>query len=132
VSGGASHSLKLGRLETGLYRYKVYPTAADGQTRIDKIEKSGQFVVEATDIEFENLTANHQLLNQISEQTGGYLANKHQLKQLADSIIASDHFKPRQYSTEEVSDWIEIKWLLFLLVALATAEWFIRKWNGTV
>jgi len=132
VSGGTSHSLKLGRLEPGLYRYKVYPTAADGQTRIDKIEKSGQFVVEATDIEFENLTANHQLLNQISEQTGGFLANKHQLKQLADSIIASDQFKPRQYSTEEVSDWIEIKWLLFLLVALATAEWFIRKWNGTV
>ncbi len=54
-----------------------------------------------------------------------------QLKDLSSAIIAKEEIVPLIYSTEQMTDLIESKWLLFLFIGLLAIEWFIRKYKGS-
>lgn len=121
------YALNLGYLKPGIFEYEIYTSIQD-----KKITKSGRFMVLPSLLEYKKTTANHQLLRSISENTQAHFFEKDQWIQLVDSIKNHPKFLSKSFSTEELSDLIDLKWILLLFVFLLSTEWFIRKYSGTI
>jgi len=93
-------------------------------------QRSGEFSVSEVVIEQTNTTANHQMLYKLAENTGGKMFYPNQLQDLEQMIKAKKEIAPVSYSTQKLSDWINLKGIFFLILALLAAEWFIRKYKG--
>ena len=117
----------MGSLDKGNYSYEVSAEIND-----EKILKSGNFVVQASLLEYRQLTANHKLLKLISENTNAIYFEKSDWLQIVDSIKQSPNFKTKSYSSKELNDLINLKWILILIVFVLSTEWFIRKYSGTI
>jgi hypothetical protein len=122
-----AYTLDMGLLAPGNYSYEA-SIVVGNKTQIVK----GQFAVIPLQVEFLQTTANHQLLSEISQQTGGALFYPNQLDALEKAIHSNDTIKPIIYKQETVKSWINLKWICLLIVGLLTIEWFVRKWNGSI
>ena len=49
---------------------------------------------------------------------------------LGEAIALRDDVKPISYTEKQLDDLLNLKWIFFLLLALFSVEWFIRKRNG--
>ena len=112
-------------LAEGLYRYKA-TTSINGRTETAE----GQFVVRDLQLEALNLTADFGLLRQLSTQTGGQFTKANQLEKLK-TYLTNNKAPSRLESSETLAELIQEKWLFFLLLLLLTAEWGIRKYQGS-
>ena len=121
------YSANLGSLRTGKYSYKI-----SSKMNHKDIVKEGTFVVIPSVLEYQQLKANHQLLKQISEHTNAHFFELDQWFTLVDSIKNNPKFKSKVFSSKSLSDLINYKWILILLVLLLSVEWFIRKYSGTI
>jgi len=117
----------LGMLKPGKYSYTI-----STKLKQKEISKSGFFVVVPSMLEHKQLTANHQLLKAISENTNGIYFDNDNWINIATTLKDNPHFKTKVYSTKSLSDLIHLKWILFLIVVLLSIEWFIRKYSGTI
>lgn len=122
-----AYTLDLGLLAPGNYNYEA-TTSVGTKTQVVK----GQFAVVPLQVEFLQTTANHQLLSEIALETGGSLFYPNQLDALEKAVRSNDIIKPVIYKQETVKSWINLKWICFLILGLLTAEWFVRKWNGSI
>ncbi|UYZ60974.1 VWA domain-containing protein [Hymenobacter latericus] len=118
--------LNLGTLPGGLYRYTARATVA-GQAQEDR----GEILVQEQQLEAAASRADHNMLYQLAQRSGGRLYYPAQLQQLEQQLLQAK-FKPVLYTQEELKDIIDEKWLFFLLLALATAEWTIRRYSGSI
>ncbi|HET9503468.1 MAG TPA: VWA domain-containing protein [Hymenobacter sp.] len=118
--------LHLGPLAAGLYRYQARATLG-GQAQ----QAAGEILVQNQPLEAQESRADHRLLAQLSRRSGGQLYYPAQLDELAQDIAARN-FKPVISSEEDLKDLINLKWLFFALLALLTAEWATRKYQGGV
>jgi hypothetical protein len=118
--------LHLGPLAAGLYRYQARATLG-GQAQ----QAAGEILVQNQPLEAQESRADHRLLAQLSRRSGGQLYYPAQLGKLAQDIAARN-FKPVISSEEDLKDLINLKWLFFVLLALLTAEWATRKYQGGV
>jgi hypothetical protein len=94
--------------------------------------KSGIVIIKEIVSEKINTVANHQLLYQISKQSGGKLFYKNQLEQLQKDILSSDSIKSITYSHKQLTDLVNLKWIFGFIILLLSIEWFLRKHNGKV
>jgi hypothetical protein len=122
-----AYTLTIGLLPVGNYTYQA--TTAIG-ANVQKL--SGAFVVTPLQVEFLQTTANHQLLNELATETQGALFFPTQLPELEKSIRANETIKPVIYKQDAIKSWINLKWIFFLVLMMLSAEWFIRKWNGSI
>jgi len=120
-----SYNLNAGRLTAGLYKYSA-STTFDNQ----KFLKSGEFKVVPLNVEQLDLSANHNILNQLSTQTGGKMFSINELKLLEDELKKNDNIKRISHSNIDLVSLIELKWLFFIIVLLLSIEWFVRKYFG--
>ncbi len=118
--------LHLGTLAAGLYRYQARATLS-GQAQ----QAAGEILVQNQPLEAQESRADHRLLAQLSRRSGGQLYYPAQLDKLAQDIAARN-FRPVISSEEDLKDLINLKWLFFALLALLTAEWATRKYQGGV
>lgn len=116
---------RVSNLPEGVYQYEA-STNINGQA----YNSAGEFTVERLQIENLNLTANHQLLRQLSEETGGQFFTPSQMNQLAEAITQQET-KSRIYTSEAYLPIINLKWIFFLLLILVSLEWGIRKYMGS-
>ncbi len=116
---------RVSNLPEGVYQYQA-ATNINGE----EYTSAGEFTVERLQIENLNLTANHQLLRQLSEETGGEFFTASDLDQLAD-VTTQQEAKSRIYTSEAYLPIINLKWIFFLLLTLITLEWGIRKYMGS-
>jgi len=121
----SAYYLDLEGLSEGIYNYKAYAELG-GQ----KLEEKGEFRIQEIKVESTNLKADHNLLFQLSEKSGGALLYDLDAEVFADSFLARKDVASISYTTEEVKDIINLKWIFFLLVGLISLEWFIRKYQG--
>ena len=111
-------------LNEGVYKYNA-STTING-----KLEKSsGEFIIRKTSLEALTIKADFNLLKNISNKSNGafYTMNN------VDSLIATikeRNFKTIIRSKESLNEIINLPWILFLLLALVSGEWLIRKLNG--
>jgi hypothetical protein len=71
------------------------------------------------------------LLNNIAVQHHGKMVNPDQLDELDKLISARDDLKTIAYAQKRYTDIVSIFPVLLLLIGLLSAEWFIRKRNGS-
>ncbi len=111
-------------LPQGVYAYEAVSETKGGVERA-----TGQFTVRSMQLEALSTTADHNLLRQLAEKTNGKFFTVNQIDKMVEAII--NNIKPNLiHSTEELSEFINLKWLFFLLLALATFEWAMRKYQG--
>ena len=120
-----SYTLNLGPLAAGEYTYSA-------STRLGSIayKAEGKLLVNANQLEFQEVRANHQLLYQLARQSGGDLFYPHQLEEMERAIGKNETVKTVSYEKATVNDLINIKWFLGLICGLIFCEWFLRKRGG--
>ncbi|UKN01627.1 VWA domain-containing protein [Paracrocinitomix mangrovi] len=125
VRVGKHYQLDLGKLPQGIYEWKA-STSFQGAN----YEKKGTFLVREVKIESLNNQADHRLLMNLAENSGGAFYIPSQLDELSSDIQNRDELVTVVYQERSFDDLIDYKWLLLLIVALLSAEWFLRKYNG--
>lgn len=119
------YQLKLYNLNTANYTFEAR-TQLGGQLLTDK----GYFSVVANEQELMNLTADHSLLRQLSSQTGGDFSMAQDWSLIADKLLNDKDLSSVIKEDKEWTELIDLRILFWLLLALLTIEWFIRKFIG--
>lgn len=112
-------------LPEGVYRYRASTTLRAGLEQV-----SGQFVVQNTDLEVQNTTADFGLLREIARQSGGQFVQPTTLENLVQEMT-TNRPPDRLDSSEQMAELIQLKWLFFLLLLMAALEWGMRKYSGS-
>lgn len=120
-----SYFLNAGMLPVGSYEYVATVKLGD-KTFTEK----GQFQVNALLLEANNTVANHQLLQNLSEKLNGKMLYPNQLNQLAEMINKDNNIASIIYEETDLKELINLRWIFFVLLALLSLEWFLRKRNG--
>lgn len=121
-----SYYLDAGRLPADEYRY-IAKTTSLGK----ELKETGILTVLPIQVESLNLRADNQLLTRLSKQHNGETFYLDDADRLVDVLRKRDDIKAISYAQTRLTDLINNKWVFFLLLALLSAEWFIRKRNGS-
>ena len=87
--------------------------------------------MEAIQLEKLNTLAQHGGLRNIAYETGGKFFKKYALDSLSVELKKLPHLVSASYSEQNREEWIDLEWILFLLIAIFGSEWFIRKSLGS-
>ncbi|RZL47568.1 MAG: hypothetical protein EOP00_11575 [Pedobacter sp.] len=124
---GAAYRLEVGNLPQGNYTYTATTNLGD-----KNYTSSGAFYVNALIAEYQQTTANHQLLYTMAQQTNGKMFMPQNLLSIADELEKSGQVKTISYEDRKYEELISLKWLFVFIVSLLTLEWFLRKRNGEI
>jgi hypothetical protein len=124
---GNAYQLDAGALPQGNYTYVASTNLGD-----KKYTASGAFYVNAIIAEYQQTTANHQLLNTMAQQTQGKMYMPAQLLNIVDDLEKSGQVKTISYEDRRYEELINLKWIFALILVLLTVEWFFRKRNGEI
>jgi len=119
------YQLDAGTMPAGNYSY-----LANAEMGGKKFSAIGSFYVNALIAEYQQTTANHQLLNTIATQSNGKLFMPANLLKIADEILKNENIKTISYEDRKYDELINMKWLFGLVLILLGTEWFLRKRNG--
>ena len=122
---GNSYQVEIENLSSGDYNYSI-------EVLDQKIKKHGRFKITDYQIEEQFTNANVNKLRQLALKSGGKLYYKDEIDVLVKDLLANNDFYTVQKSSIKQQNLIDFKWVLFLLLALFTAEWFIRKYYGKI
>ncbi len=122
---GSGYALNCGRLQPGEYTF----TARVRSTKYP-YSQSGKLTVDRYNPELANMKADHNLLRQLSLQTGGLMVHRDSLDQIAQFLDENNRLQSKYHYEENYIDLLEWKWLLLILLALMSLEWIIRKREG--
>lgn len=112
-------------LEEGIFNYSAKVVLEGSSNQV-----SGQFVVEKVNLEAADLTADHKMLSDIATRTGGYFTRV----EAQDSLInylANLQVPAIIHTREKESSFLNFSGILIALIALASIEWFLRKFYGS-
>lgn len=125
VTSSTNNTFTIRNLPTGVYRYTATANVND-----ELLTSAGEFVVTQTNLEATNLTADHHLLRQLSASSGGIFYAVSEIDRIGSDLIVN---KPpdRIYTSEQFLPLINLQWAFFLLLLLISAEWFMRKYQGS-
>ncbi|NNC82651.1 MAG: hypothetical protein HKN79_03670 [Flavobacteriales bacterium] len=121
----AGYYLDAGRLPNGTYNYTAL-VSLEGET----YRSSGSLTVEAIQVEAVRTQADHRLLYRMAQSTGAEMFYPNELDALEEALLNKEGIVPVIYTTEQMTDLIESRWLFFLLVLFLAIEWFVRKYKG--
>lgn len=121
----SAYSLNAGRLPEGNYKFEA-STVFSGE----ELKSGGAFSVKSIQLEVFETTANHQLLNLMSNKTGGRVIGVNQISEIPALIDAEGFAKPVLYDSVKTRSLIHLKWIFALLLGLLTLEWFLRRYFG--
>jgi len=122
----SSYKLNVGRLEAGEYSFRIF-TEFDKKT----YSKTGRFVVEDVNTEQLNLEANHRILFQLSSLSGGELFAPKDMQEIKNRLGNRNDLVNVEYIYLKYNDLIDLSWVLFFIIVLMGAEWFLRKYYGS-
>lgn len=115
---------EISALPAGVYQYKASATIL-GKNELS----TGEFIIKDQQIELIHTTADFDILRQLSKNTGGKFVQPNQLASLEQTIL--NHKVPEKIeATEDLKEMINMRWIFFLVLALFTAEWVMRKYFG--
>jgi hypothetical protein len=119
-----SSRFELSNLPIGLYSF-----TAEAVILGKKEVTTGQFLVSQSDLELENLVADHNILRTLSNENNGDFVNYKNIIELRKSL-ENKGLVNKVVSNEELLDFINLRWILALLIALVSIEWAFRKYFG--
>ena len=71
-------------------------------------------------------------MKQIAAKTDGKSFLPNEIPALLNDLLENAAIKPTVYNDTVSTPLMGWKWLFFIILALLTAEWFLRKFWGTV
>jgi hypothetical protein len=116
---------QIGGLADGVYKYK---SSTELNKKLEEVQ--GQFLVSVQQTELQNLTADFNLLRKISTSTGGQFYKVEELDKLNQDLGIKEA-TATIHSEERYDALLNLKWVFFLLLTLASVEWFLRKFFGS-
>ena len=117
-------------LDSGILPSGEYSFTSTTKLGEKKYSAQGQFFVVQQQAEFRQTTANHQLLYNLSNLNNGEVVYPSDLDKLIDKIRANELIKTVSYEDKRFEELINLKLIFFLILALLSVEWFLRKRNG--
>lgn len=135
---GKSYSFQFSRsansyvLDAGNLPPAEYSFIGTTQLGGNKYRAEGRVIVTKELSELRQTTANHQILNNIANQSGGELLYPAEIYTIYDRLKKNELVKDISYENRRYEDMINLKWLFFVILALLTIEWFSRKRNGEI
>ncbi len=122
---GDKYRLNAGGLPPGDYRFTA--TVAFN----NKTEKAeGAFSIAALDFEKAQSRADHGLLRQMAAATGGAVISLEEMAGLAEKLKTGEKLSAISYYEQRISDLINLRWILALILSLLAFEWFVRRYSG--
>ncbi len=119
------YRLDAGYLKPGDYTYSA-STSFDG----NQYRATGAFIIKPLQLETLNTTARHDLLQQLSQKSGGTFAIGKDYKKLVEQIKNNANFQSVSYFKSSFLDFIELQWFFWVFLAFISTEWVIRKLKG--
>jgi hypothetical protein len=113
----------LSNLSSGEYNFTATVTK-------ENLSKSGSFSILDFDAEKQFSSSNYQKLQRLANNTKGRLYFPEQMDSLIKDLEGDLNFIPIQKSKQIVVPLIDFKFLLGVIIAALSLEWFIRKYNG--
>jgi hypothetical protein len=123
---GSVYQLNAGKLPVGQYRYEA-TTTGDGAV----LNERGEFSVNAIQLEYVNTIADHNLLAQFARENNGAMVYPANMNELTERIQTMKEVVSVAYENKELNELINVKWIAFLIIALLSGEWLLRKRAGT-
>lgn len=124
---GQSYQLDAGLLAPGDYSYNAITQLGKQQ-----LKAQGQLSVSPLELETRQSTANHQLLANMSRQSGGAMVLPADISKLAAMIRKNENIKTVVNEDRQYKELIDMKWVFIIILALITTEWFLRKREGEI
>ena len=121
----ASYQVEVENLTAGAYSYKV---SVAGQS----ISSYGKFKISDFKIEEQFTNANFQKLTKLADKTGGKLYFPDKIDTVLEDLMNNTSFFTTQKSTIKEQNLIDWKWILYFIIGVLSAEWFIRKYYGKI
>lgn len=120
-----AYHLNVGIFPEGDYKYQAI-VKLKNKTLI----QNGIFTVMIMDAEFTHTIANHQLLYNLAKKNGGEMIYPSEIDKLSELLQKRDDIKVVKYTQKRFNDLVNLYWIFFIIIALLSAEWFLRKRNG--
>jgi hypothetical protein len=120
-----AYHVSVGNFPPGDYTYEAQ-VKQNTQLYLQK----GEFTVKPLLAEFISTTADHAVLYNLSKKTGGQLFYPKQINELQKKLLENESIKTLVHEQKQVTDFINLKILFFILLAFLSIEWFVRKYNG--
>ena len=120
-----AYNLNAGRLQPDSYDY-LAKVNVDGQV----FKENGEFIITPLNIETLRLIADHNLLFKLAKNTGGEMFYPHQINDIVKIIDEREDISSITYSQKRFTELIDVYWIIFIILAFLTAEWFFRRRGG--
>lgn len=120
------YEINAGSFPPGDYDFNA-TTATGGK----KLVKKGKFTIKNKDLEYYDMIADHSVLSKLSTRTNGEMFFPENYDQLIKKLLDAD-IKQVVYSSDHTRHLLDYKLLFFLLLALLTFEWLVRKLKGSI
>lgn len=120
-----NYFLNAGHLPKGDYSFDAEVTVGN-----ETFTETGSFTVTAVNIENTLNKANHRVLYQLANLSGGKFYLPGQTTQMISEIKNSQNLKPSVYFQEMINELLNLRWLFAVVLLLLTVEWFLRKYWG--
>lgn len=123
LKGNNSFSANLDGLAAGKYNFTVKELNSN-------TSYGSRFEILDFDIEKQFVNPNVQKLKQLALQTNGKAFFQDQADDLIQQLLENKEYKSIEKNVSTKTPLIDWVWLLILIAALLTTEWFVRKYNG--
>tara|TARA_R110002049_G_scaffold183679_6_gene351660 strand:- start:3749 stop:5776 length:2028 start_codon:yes stop_codon:yes gene_type:complete len=120
-----AYQVAIQNLSSGEYSFKV---SVLGQN----VSKYGSFKITDYKVEEQFTHANADKLSKLALKTGGKLFYKNDSEKIIKELLENKSYFTTQKPTTKEQNLIDWKWILFFVISLFTAEWFIRKYYGKI
>jgi hypothetical protein len=125
IENNDAYRLSIRDLDTGNFSFRV-----EGILGEEKIQTSGQFVVEAFQLENQRNEANTEGMSDLSLRTGGLMVFPNEISKIESDLeeLGSDRILRERL---KMRPFIDIWWFILLLVLIFATEWFLRRRMGS-
>ena len=118
-----SFKVNLDGLSAGNYSFTIIEKQS-------KNKFSGSFEILDFDLEKQFVNPDKSRLSQLATNTNGVVFYPDQMDKLIKSLLENEQYIPIQKKTITKTPLIDWKWILLILIACLSIEWFVRKYNG--
>jgi hypothetical protein len=119
------------QLNAGLLPVDNYTFEARVRVGDNIFTDEGAFTISPLNIESVNTIADHNLMFQLAQKTGGEMIYPSEITQLPEMLRSRPEITTITYSEKRFSDLVNLPWVFLLILGLLTVEWFIRKRGGS-
>lgn len=123
LKGNNSFSVNLEGLTAGKYNFTVKELNSN-------TSYSSHFEILDFDIEKQFVNPDVLKLKQLALQTNGKAFFENEEEDLINTLLENKEYKSIEKNVSAKTPIIDWVWLLILIAALLTTEWFVRKYNG--